>query len=174
LQGPIDDAFNGPFLCVRPTGKPHHPAAAKLADVRLSDFLRNYAKWLRGDPPVRDDRDITDNDIRERNLILFGDPSSNRILARLASRLPLKWSAETIQAGSQRFAAADHLLVMIYPNPLNPSRYVVLNSGHTFGEAEFRGTNALLFPRLGDWAVLTASGDPAAAGLLDDDWRLRD
>ena len=41
---------------------------------------------------------------------------------------------------------------MIYPNPLDPTRYVVVNSGHTFGEKEFKGTNALLYPRLGDYA----------------------
>ena len=40
------------------------------------------------------------------------------------------------------------------PNPLNASRYVVLNTGHTFHAADFQGTNALLYPRLGDYAVL--------------------
>ena len=35
---------------------------------------------------------------------------------------------------------------MIVPNPLNPDRYVVFNSGHTFHEEEFKGTNALLYP----------------------------
>lgn len=29
-------------------------------------------------------------------------------------------------------------------------RAVVINSGHTFGEADFRGTNAWLYPRLGE------------------------
>ena len=42
---------------------------------------------------------------------------------------------------------------LIFPNPLNPTRYVVINSGHTLHDAEFIGTNALLFPRLGDIAV---------------------
>ncbi|MEZ6145503.1 MAG: hypothetical protein R3B91_08840 [Planctomycetaceae bacterium] len=42
---------------------------------------------------------------------------------------------------------------MIYPNPLNPKRYVVVNSGHTMHENDFRSSNAWLFPRLGDIAV---------------------
>ena len=61
----------------------------------------------------------------------------------------------------------------IHPNPLNPKRYVVLNSGHTFGDADFRGTNAWLYPRLGDYSVLTATGDVAVSGFFDEQWRLK-
>jgi hypothetical protein len=69
---------------------------------------------------------------------------------------------------------------LIYPSPLNASRYVVINSGHTFHAADFIGTNARLFPRLGDYAVLKPAPtdkDPAAAdvvtgGLFDDFWNL--
>ena len=50
--------------------------------------------------------------------------------------------------------AADHALVLIQPNPLAAGRYVVLNSGHTFHEKELATLNYLLFPRLGDWAVV--------------------
>jgi hypothetical protein len=71
----------------------------------------------------------------------------------------------------QKFSAADHVPVLIYPNPLNPKRYIVINSGHTFGDAEFRGTNALLFPRLGDYAVLGRDGAVSIAGLFNENWK---
>jgi hypothetical protein len=56
---------------------------------------------------------------------------------------------------------------------------VVLNTGHTFHATDFEGTNALLYPRLGDFAVLRLAPtkkDPLAvevprAGLFDDFWR---
>ncbi len=54
--------------------------------------------------------------------------------------------------------------MLIYPNPLNAGRYVVLNSGHTFHEADFKGTNALLYPRLGDFAILKLQTGRGAAG----------
>ncbi len=70
--------------------------------------------------------------------------------------------------------------MLIYPSPLATDRYLVVNSGHTFHAADFEGTNALLYPRLGDRAVLRLTGakkDPLAvevqdAGLFDDDWRI--
>jgi pimeloyl-ACP methyl ester carboxylesterase len=167
LQGPIDDAFMDAFLCVRPSGEA--PAAAVQ---RLTRFQADYAKWLRADPVIKDDQAVTAEDIRDKNLILFGDPSSNRLIRRIAARLPVSWTEKEIRLGGKTYDARQHVLVLIYPNPLNPARYIVLNSGHTFGETEFRGTNALLFPRLGDYAILDLEGRVITAGLFDDQWRI--
>jgi hypothetical protein len=38
VQGPIDDAFTGPFLCVRGTGQPWNPAVGVWADASLRRF----------------------------------------------------------------------------------------------------------------------------------------
>ena len=64
--------------------------------------------------------------------------------------------------------------MLITANPVNPLRYVVVNSGHTFGADEFRGTNALLFPHLGDYAVFAAespANEPKVSGYFDEDWK---
>jgi pimeloyl-ACP methyl ester carboxylesterase len=163
LQGPIDDAFMESFLCVQPSGP---------ADARLELFRREFAKWMRGEVRVKADTAVTAEDIASHNLILFGDPSSNKLIAQLAGRLPIRWTKDAIVVGKQTFSTAEHTLALIYPNPLNPRRYVVLNSGHTFGEKEFRGTNALLFPRLGDYAVLKRDGTVVLAGLFGENWEL--
>ena len=62
--------------------------------------------------------------------------------------------------------------VLIYPNPLNPSRYVVINSGHTFSDSDWRGTNANLYPHVGDYALM-AIGDNVVAhsGFFDERWK---
>jgi hypothetical protein len=173
LQGPIDDAFLDAFVCVRPTGTPLSPAAGEYARRTLEQFGRDFAKYFRGDVMIKDDRDIKDTDIAQRNLILFGDPGSNSVIARVLPKLPLQWTAETVAIGVKKFPASGHVPAMIYPNPLNPSKYVVINSGHTFHEADLKGTNALLYPRLGDYAVVQASdGAPVAAGLFDESWQL--
>ena len=171
LQGPIDDAFMGPFLCVRPTGDAWNPAAQEYGRKTLDRFTADFAKWLRGDPRVKDDRDVSPSDIGAFNLALFGDPGSNSVIAQVIGKLPIRWSKTEVAMAGRRFSAADHIPVLIYPNPLNPKRYVVINSGHTFGETEFRGTNALLFPRLGDYAVVGTDGAVALAGLFNENWR---
>jgi dienelactone hydrolase len=173
LQGPVDDAFMDAFLCVRPTGTPWQPASQQWATQTLDVFSRNFAKWLRGDVRVKDDRAIDARDIADHHLVLFGDPGSNSLIARILDKLPIRWTRTEIAIGAQTFPAAGHIPVLIYPNPLNPKRYVVINSGHTFGDADFRGTNAWLYPRLGDYSVMTAAGDVALSGFFDERWRLK-
>ena len=125
-----------------------------------------------GDLRIKNDREVTQEDIGNFNLILFGDPGSNSWIRKVVTGLPLLWTAEKIELHGMKFPAAEHLPVLIYPNPLNPKRYVVINSGHTFHEPEFRGTNALLFPRLGDYAVIRLTGGAVAlAGLFNEMWR---
>ena len=83
----------------------------------------------------------------------------------------------------KEYTAGEHVPALIAPNPLAGAeqRYVVLNSGHTFHEAELAKLNYLLFPRWGDWAVLKAdpsggqSGEPLEAvlqaGYFDEEWK---
>jgi hypothetical protein len=125
--------------------------------------------------------------VRRYNLVLFGDPGSNRWIEKVLPHLPIGWTRDEVHLGKERYAAADHAPVLIQPNPLapegGPGRYVVLNSGHTFHEKELASLNYLLFPRLGDWAILKV-GDkiPAKpsdaleeevlrAGFFDERWR---
>ncbi len=172
LQGPIDDAFTGPFLCVRGTGKPWNDRADSWTQARLERFANEWSEFLRGDLPIKDDSDLTDDDVETHHLILFGDPGSNRLITRVLPDLPLKWTKTRITLSGEH-DAATHLPALVAANPLNRLKYVVLNTGHTFGAREFLGTNALLYPRLGDWAVLRVGDDerPAvASGYFDERW----
>jgi pimeloyl-ACP methyl ester carboxylesterase len=184
LQGPIDDAFTSPFLCVRGTGKPWNPAVQSWADANLKRFAYEWHRYFRGELPAKDDTAVTADDLKRYNLILFGDPGSNSLIARVLPKLPLRWTEKELRFGEESYPAADHAPALIQPNPLAPGRYVVLNSGHTFREQELASLNYLLFPRLGDWAVLKVGAkspaDPSDAleeevlrsGFFDERWRL--
>ena len=161
LQGPIDDAFMQPFVCVRPTGIAWSDGQTAWGRWTLERFEREFNKRLRGQVPVIDDTQVTDTILATKNLALFGDPGSNATLAMLVDKLPVKWMKDRFEVRGQTYSSAEHGLVMIYPNPLNPRKYVVINSGHTFHETEFVNSNANLYPRLGDIGVIkfTARSD---------------
>lgn len=180
LQGPIDDAFMESFLCVRGTGNSWSKEHQANTEAKLDLFSREFDKWLRGRVPIVDDVDLTEDQIADSNLILFGDPGSNSVMARIIDRLPVRWDQDRFEINGQTYEAKDHVLSMIYPNPLNPRRYVVLNSGMTMHEKDFRASNSWLFPKLGDIAVqkvnLNDDGSLAAstvwAEIFDSNWKL--
>jgi hypothetical protein len=185
LQGPIDDAFTSPFLCVRGTGKPWNPAVQHWAEASLKRFEYEWARYMRGTLPIKDDSAVTEADLQEKHLILFGDPGSNPWIARALPSLPLVWTRSELAFGGPTAPAAEHAPVLICRNPLSPGRYLVLNSGHTFHEKEFAAFNYLLFPRHGDWAVMKILPDAQRwkpettpfpeevlrAGYFDEHWR---
>jgi hypothetical protein len=180
LQGPIDDAFMDRFLMVRPTGKPLNEKVGGWAKAEMEHAIDHWRRQFRGDARVRDDDAVTDADIAGSNLVLWGDPSSNKVLAKIADKLPIRWDAEGVHVGGKTYSADHHVPVLIYPNPLNPKRYVVLNSGFTFREYDYLN-NARQTPKLPDWAVVDVDvpvssrlpGGIAAADFFDERWELK-
>ncbi len=179
LQGPIDDAFMESFIIVKPSGTAAHPAVQKWVEHELAYATTEWRKIFRGEPRVKFDKDLTADDIANNNLILFGDPVSNTIIAKIAGKLPIQWTRDSIAVGQKTFPADKSALIAIYPNPLNTARYVVLNSGFTFRQADHK-TNSRQIAKLPDYAIidLTTPPDDKApgaiplAGFFDEKWKL--
>jgi len=77
----------------------------------------------------KEDKAITEADIANNNLILWGDPGSNSVIAKVLAKLPITWTKDALELNKQSHKANAAMPVLIYPNPLNPKRYIVLNSG---------------------------------------------
>ena len=67
---------------MRGTGKAWNPAVQEWSEATLKRFAYEWNRYFRGDLPIRNDTDVTAEDIRRCNLILFGDPSSNAVMAK--------------------------------------------------------------------------------------------
>jgi pimeloyl-ACP methyl ester carboxylesterase len=175
LQGPIDDAFLDPFLLVRPTGTPWNDEVNQQALRSLARFDRMWGRFFRGHPYVKDDMDVTQADFVKYHVVLFGDPGSNKWIAKLNGKLPVKWTKDTVAIGAKSFPAKESFPALIYPNPLNPAKYVVLNTGLTIEDRGYNGDYGT--PLWGDYAIVKVKAgsevpDLLSAGLFDEDWKL--
>lgn len=176
LQGPIDDAFMDSFIIVRPTGEALNAAVGKWVTNKLEKTVIEWRNQFRGDPRAKADAEVTDDDIAANNLIIWGDPKSNRLLGRIADKLPIQWDARVVTIGDRRFSSVEHLPILIYPNPLNTNRYVALNSGFTFAHP-MSSSNADQTPKLPDYAVVDITAPSSSvgvveAGFFDERWQL--
>jgi dienelactone hydrolase len=180
LQGPIDDAFMESFLMVRPTGKPLNETVGGWAAIEMNHAVDAWRKQFRGEAPIKADDAVTDKDIADHNLVLWGDPSSNKVLARIADKLPIRWDGANVVVGKDTYSAADHVPVLVYPNPLNPKHYVVINSCFTFREYDYLN-NARQISKLPDYAVLDVLTPPSprwpgkvvTGGFFGENWQLQ-
>ncbi len=177
LSGPIDDAFMSAFLHVKPTGQAWNEATAKWANGELEHAKFEWRRQFRGDAPIKDDKDISEADIANNNLVLWGDPGSNSVLAKLIAKLPIAWTKDALEANKQKHPGATTMPILIFPNPLNPTKYVVLNSGFTYREYDYLN-NARQVAKLPDWAVIDVTkpanaqvpGGVVDAGFFDEHW----
>ena len=180
LQGPIDDAFMDSFIVVRPTGQAKYPKVGEWVKKEGDRAIEHWRRHFRGEARVKDDSAISEADIATSNLILWGDPESNAVLKRIGAKLPIRWEDDKIVAGKKSFPADTHAPILIYPNPLNPSKYVVLNSSFTFREYDYLN-NARQVPKLPDWAIVDITTPPdakkpgkvVAADFFGEVWELR-
>jgi acetyl esterase/lipase len=180
LQGPIDDAFMAPFLFVAPSGKSASPAVQKWVESEMKHQQDRWRELMRGDVRIKKDSEVTPEDIKQYNLICWGDATSNKVIAQMAAALPATWNGGKLVFNGKSYDAATHVPALIYPNPLNASKYVVLNSGLTFREAH-DGTNSLQNPKIGDWAILNIATPPSAVapaaieenGFFDEAWKVK-
>ena len=180
LQGPIDDAFMDSFLIVKPTGKSAHPAIEAWVQQEMTRAIKEWRRHFRGEPRVKNDVDVTEDDLAKHHVVVWGDPTSNQLLAKLAGQLPITWNAQSLSIGGTDYAAAEHVPLCIYPNPLNPQKYVVLNSGFTYREYDYLN-NARQVAKLPDWAIVDVKTPPnarypgkvVAADFFDERWSVR-
>ncbi|HRH98194.1 MAG TPA: prolyl oligopeptidase family serine peptidase [Prosthecobacter sp.] len=177
LQGPVDDAFMDKFVFVKPTKAGWNEKVDAWAKTELERAQFEWRRQFRGDAPVKDDAAISDADIAANNLVLWGDPQSNAILAKIADKLPIQWSKDKLVANGKTYDATTHAPVLIYPNPLNPTKYVVINSSFTYREYDYLN-NARQVAKLPDWAVVDLSkpvnsqapGGISDAGFFGESW----
>lgn len=197
LQGPVDDAFMSRFVFVPPTKLTDDAANATEKWVQ-AEYAHATAQWkrhFRGDVVTQSAESLmnaidsastmqaTQAELRNQNLdcnwILFGTPESNSVIAKFAMQLPIQWTKNNIQVGKQMYAGDSHALIMIYPNPILPNRYIVFNSGFTFREYAYLN-NARQIPMLPDWAIVDTRSKPNSqwpgkivdANFFDEAWQL--
>jgi hypothetical protein len=180
LQGPIDDAFMDPFLVVLPSGRSSNEAVQAWLDFEQQHFVDRWRALMRGELRVKQDVDVTDDDLLKYHIVAWGTPETNRFLNILASPTsgsPIRWTRDEVSIGDRAFDAAHHVPVFVYPRG---NKYLVVNSGLTFREGHDR-TNSLQNPKLPDWAVVDIRQPPddltpgkvVAADFFDESWQLK-
>ena len=147
LEGPITHMFMSKFVVVYGTAGTAAQTAQNLADAQQfvtewndyeegkynsadsgagSAWRLPTQNWLTAIP----DTAVTSGIIASSNLRLFGDHNTNSITAQIKGALPLTLLANGVSVGGRTYSGDNVRYAMIYPNPLNPNKYVVVGRGY--------------------------------------------
>ena len=144
LEGPVDEVFLSPFLLVHGTQDVDEHAARALLD-EVDRFAREWTRRFGGSPRRCPDTDVTEADVANYNLVLFGRPDQNLVLKRFADRLPIHIEPDVIDAFGARYDGADVGTIFCYPNPEVRGRMLVVYAA--LGDAGYHQIHT----RFGKW-----------------------
>ncbi len=195
LSGPMSDVFYDPFLVV--FGTQGDDQEAIEMGRREAESLRTLGgrgvRYYGESRPsegshrarIKRDTEVTAQDIEDYHIILVGTLASNSWISKLQEDLPVRIEGGAVVAGERRFPGETVGLRMIYPNPLNPKKYVLICAGVGFRGLSNLGSIPLpsqgWIPRIVEPDVLVTSSEAGsrhpryiASFTFDTYWRIED
>lgn len=120
------------------------------------------------DLAVIDDADLSEDDITDNNLLLYGTNESNSIIELFRDRLPVRFTGKSIKLAGKAYDADRVSVFAVFPHPGNPDRYVAVHGGVT-SDALTWGSH-LDMQLLADYIVYSG-GEVLDWGFWGNDWR---
>lgn len=175
--GPIKKAYFKPFILIYGTMGDLLSTENNLHQARL----QCYAWWYRanGFVEILPDTEVTEEIIKNYNLILFGNAETNSFLKWINHKLPIRIEEGHIIVNKKILKQKNLCLVEIYPNPLNTKKFVLLYSPTSKDAEKIMGLFSTLYSGAGlpDYIVYDKSvlkygwADVVATGFFDKDWK---
>ncbi|MCK4352114.1 prolyl oligopeptidase family serine peptidase [candidate division WOR-3 bacterium] len=178
LYGPIKQAYFSPFVLVYGT-----QADFDLNQLTYEDAWVQAWLWWRkanGSVEILPDTEVTAEIIENYNLILFGGPEVNLITRKVNSHLPIHIRDGYVWFGRQKLEEKDLAIEEIYPNPLNPEKFILLYAGSTREAEKISGFFSTLYSGAGvpDFVIYDKSvskkgwAGAKITGFFDQNWKL--
>ncbi|MBN1396526.1 MAG: prolyl oligopeptidase family serine peptidase [Bacteroidetes bacterium] len=117
---------------------------------------------------------INQEDINKLNLVLIGNPENNSLIKNVITNIPLKFYADSIVLCGKVYKGRDLGIEMIYPNPLNRRKYIVMVGSNNWENFTIPQTNLstegwydfVIFEKASDqlWNIIDV-------GYFDNNWQ---
>ncbi len=124
VEGPVNHVFGNSFLVVK--GTQGNALSRSYLDAALDTFTNNWKSAYFAGCKIKKDTELSPADIQHNNLILFGTGENNLYSRKVWNYLPLKTNAESVSLKGKNYNGPNVAYTMVYPNPLNPKKYILL------------------------------------------------
>lgn len=120
VEGPVNHIFSSPFIVVKDSQIPD--SLNSISSIFINNWKSNYFENCLN----KYEFELTDADIKNNNLIICHQISSNVFYNKIFENVPIKLSKSGIQIEDRFINGTDLSYISIYPNPLNKNKYVLI------------------------------------------------
>lgn len=89
---------------------------------KLGMFLKYKDQFI-----LKSDVEVNSDDIKNRHIILLGNPKTNQFFAKVNEQLPIKVTNKSVVAGKKILKDESIVFRYLIPNPLNKKKYMFVN-----------------------------------------------
>jgi hypothetical protein len=124
IEGPLTHAFADNFVVVEGTlgTEKEHEKIHNIATKFCAAWEKTFFVKCR----YKTDKQIDSTDISNSHLFLIGNQFTNSIIKAIIHKIPLKIGKDKLVIGEKEYLGDKLGFHMIYPNPLNSEKYIVL------------------------------------------------
>ena len=146
--------------------------ARKLAELKSMQGGSTDVLW-----PVYPEEDFSRDEAKQNNVVLFTTYNGSKGINEFANEIPVKKTDKGLEFAG-RLVENDQAVSFIYPNPLNPHKYIMLNiasslEGLTALTRYASGERiAFLNNAAGDFVCFDKEGNPLWGGLFTKNWQV--
>lgn len=114
-MGPVKDAFLEPFMFVN----------AGMKDSEFGQRVFEWYKFAKSLPRIKNEKELTEQDRKEFNLFLFGEPETSPMIEEVLRSTPIKFTKDEFLIGDKKFPRGGNGLYLKYKSPWTPKSVVI-------------------------------------------------
>lgn len=173
LQGPIGDLEKEGFVIVYGTKDPDAEPILRNRAKRIVEHRvgSDAGQWASGNIVVLSDREVTDLDIKNKNLWLIGNERENSIVELVFKRNGCRVEEDRIVLPGREWLGKSLFVEYVTINPIYGKSYVYIESAQSL-EAY---NSEVLLNRKFDFSITNYDSilnESIARGVFDSNWRL--
>jgi hypothetical protein len=167
IEGPVGHAFCDRLVLVQGTAgsEEERTAVAKLVDRLRHEWLERF----QGNCLFKKDDEVTAEDVATSNLLVVGAATIGTIAFAIQERCPLLIAHDGLRIADRSYPKEAAGAQIVYPNPLNSNRYVVLVRARNSADYDFLNTD-LQVNGWYDYLVWREGGELLDVGYFNSEW----
>jgi hypothetical protein len=103
-----------------------YPAGDEMTRRYILAVFKKFRPELDPARALKSDKELTEEDIRTRMLILYGSPENHSFFRQVRDKLPLVFENDGVIVGKKKCVGRDVGAIFVCPNPLSPDHLMIV------------------------------------------------
>jgi hypothetical protein len=103
-----------------------YPDGDEMTRHYIQSLFQRFHAQLDTARALKSDKELTEEDVRTRMLIIYGSPENHSFFLRVRDKLPLVFENDGVVVGKKKCFGRDVGAIFVSPNPVSPDHLMII------------------------------------------------